>query len=79
MQIEISEATFERLRLFVEQQGLPPAAIHKIADDTLRNVAELPTANTDPANLVERFRKYRGLLGKTTIDEIIADRRRGLA
>jgi hypothetical protein len=79
MQIEISDATFERLRLFVEQQGLPPTAIHQIADDTLRNATEQPTINGGTGNLVERFRKYRGLLRETTIEEIVADRHRGLA
>ncbi len=76
-QIEISESTFNEVRDFVLSQGLPESAVASFIDATLRHAVEAKRPAME--KLVEKFGRFRGVLRDTTIEEIVADRHRGLA
>lgn len=79
MKIHISEETYQSLLAFASQQGVPMASLNELADATLRDAVDSPRSRVLPAEeLIASFGEFRGMLKRTSLEDIVADRHRGL-
>ncbi|WP_425400407.1 hypothetical protein [Aeoliella sp.] len=67
------------MQMFAARQGMPETALKELADAALQRQYGTPTLFQHSAEeLIGIFREFRGKLRDTTIEDIVADRHRGL-
>ena len=80
MEIELPDDFVRRINRYVDlAHGITPLTVLQQAMDRFESTAGVPTSPRTSEELIGRFRRFRGMLGDLDRDQLLADRRDGLA
>lgn len=80
MEIELPDDFVRRINRYIDPaHGITPLTVLQQAMDSFESRADIPSSARTPEELIDRFRRFRGMLGDLDRDQLMADRRDGLA